>query len=113
MLCLSSFVDVKVRHLLLSFQFCISMVGVVILSLTTILVPAPEHLPDLFPLVISLYSCAHFGMFMVYFHYAQFTSVQPVTMTKAIEKTESKINDKEQTKFKFAKKNKQKKKKQH
>ena len=34
-------------------------------------------------------------------------------MTKAIEKTESKINDKEQTKSKFAKKNKQKKKKQH
>ena len=61
-----------------SFQFCISMVGVVILTFTSVLFPPPTHLPDLFPLMISVYSCAHFIMFLIYFHHAQFSSERPV-----------------------------------
>ena len=85
------------------------MVGVVILSLTAILVPPPEHLPDLFPLVISVYSCAHFLMFLAYFHHAQLFSGGPVS--KMAEISERKMVGKEQSKNKFANKNKAKKKK--
>ena len=96
---------------LVSFQFCISMVGVVILTFTSVLVPPPTHLPDLFPLMISVYSCAHFLMFLAYFHHAQLVSEKPVV--KFTERTEIKKTDGEPVKAKVGKKNKHKKKKQH
>lgn len=91
--------------------FCISMVGVVILTFTSVLVPPPTHLPDLFPLMISVYSCAHFLMFLAYFHHAQLVSEKPVV--KFTERTEIKKTDGEPVKAKVGKKNKHKKKKQH
>lgn len=54
-----------------------SSVGQVVLTLATIIVPPPERLPDLFPLVISVFSCAHFLVFAFYFHICQFTSNPP------------------------------------
>ena len=53
------------------FQFCISCVGQLFLSLAIVIFPPPAGLPDLFPLVISVFSCAHFLLFTAYFHYCQ------------------------------------------
>ncbi|XP_060555818.1 dolichyl pyrophosphate Man9GlcNAc2 alpha-1,3-glucosyltransferase-like [Ruditapes philippinarum] len=61
-------------NIFINLAFCISMVGVVILTLVMVLVPPPVHLPDLFSLVISVYSCAHFLLFTLFFHYCQFTT---------------------------------------
>ena len=60
-----------------------------ILTFTSVLFPPPTHLPDLFPLMISVYSCAHFLLFMAYFHHAQFVSERP-----AVKVTEKIVDDK-------------------
>ncbi|XP_053394685.1 dolichyl pyrophosphate Man9GlcNAc2 alpha-1,3-glucosyltransferase-like isoform X2 [Mercenaria mercenaria] len=61
-------------NIFIKLAFCISMVGVIILTLVAVMVPPPVHLPDLFSLVISVFSCAHFLLFTLFFHYCQFTS---------------------------------------
>ena len=67
------------------------MVGVVILTLVTVLVPPPVHLPDLFTLVISVFSCVHFLLFTLYFHYCQFAPESfPWKLTEKIQKIMSK-----------------------
>lgn len=63
-------------------QFTLSMIGVIILSACSLLVTPPIRLPDLFPVLISIYSCAHFLVFLVYFHVKQFMcTVVPVQLT--------------------------------
>ncbi|KAK3927387.1 Dolichyl pyrophosphate Man9GlcNAc2 alpha-1,3-glucosyltransferase [Frankliniella fusca] len=51
--------------------FFVSMIGCVILTLSSIFVKPPNNLPDLFPLLISVYSCLHFIIFLLYFNYKQ------------------------------------------
>ena len=46
----------------------------VLLTVASVTVAPPAHLPDLFPVLISAFSCAHFLLFLVSFHYLQFTS---------------------------------------
>ncbi|XP_071952540.1 dolichyl pyrophosphate Man9GlcNAc2 alpha-1,3-glucosyltransferase-like [Antedon mediterranea] len=55
--------------------FWLSMLGMSILCISHLLVPPPARYPDIYPLLISAYSCAHFLVFFVYCHYLQFTSV--------------------------------------
>ncbi|XP_066600567.1 probable dolichyl pyrophosphate Man9GlcNAc2 alpha-1,3-glucosyltransferase isoform X2 [Prorops nasuta] len=54
--------------------FTISMLGALTLSIASISVKPPEKYPDLFPLLISVYSCAHFSLFYLYFNYKQIFS---------------------------------------
>ncbi|WAR23270.1 ALG6-like protein [Mya arenaria] len=61
-------------NIFVTLAFCISCVGQVFLSLALVIFPPPAGLPDLFPLVISVFSCAHFLLFAAYFHYCQFTA---------------------------------------
>ncbi|XP_052774588.1 dolichyl pyrophosphate Man9GlcNAc2 alpha-1,3-glucosyltransferase-like [Mya arenaria] len=61
-------------NIFVKLAFCISCVGQVFLSLALVIFPPPAGLPDLFPLVISVFSCAHFLLFAAYFHYCQFTA---------------------------------------
>lgn len=96
--------------------FCISTVGVIMLGLALVIIPPPDRLPDLFCLVISIYSCGHFILFALYFHYCQF-SVSPLVFSRHY--SEKKNNGAQQVKSdlpnkakKNATKSKQKKKKQ-
>lgn len=94
--------------------FCISMVGIVILSLATAFIPAPTHLPDLFPLIVSVYSCGHFLLFLLFFHYQQFSAATPTSTTqrkhegvKMVQKSENKSKMSNVTKAVKSKKKKQ------
>ncbi|KAK3089053.1 hypothetical protein FSP39_000461 [Pinctada imbricata] len=60
-------------HLLEKFIFIISVIGVVILSIAIVTLTPPPHLPDLFPVLISLFCCGHYIVFLLYFYYHQFT----------------------------------------
>ncbi|KAL7288105.1 probable dolichyl pyrophosphate Man9GlcNAc2 alpha-1,3-glucosyltransferase [Trichogramma pretiosum] len=50
----------------------ISILGVLILSLCAKFLKAPKKYPDLYSLLISIYSCGHFVVFLIYFNYKQF-----------------------------------------
>ncbi|XP_068623597.1 dolichyl pyrophosphate Man9GlcNAc2 alpha-1,3-glucosyltransferase [Battus philenor] len=58
---------------LVSFYFFLSLIGVFVLTICTLFVNPPVKYPDLFPLLISVYSCSHFIMFFLYFNYQQFS----------------------------------------
>lgn len=51
--------------------FCGSIAGVSLLSVLGKFAEPPERYPDLFPLLISIYSCGHFLIFFAYFNYVQ------------------------------------------
>lgn len=76
-------------NIFVKLAFCVSTVGVVILTLVTVLVPPPEHLPDLFPLVVSVYACGHFLLFTIFFHYCQFASGFLSLYNKYLEKKDN------------------------
>lgn len=58
---------------LLKLTFGISLVCSMILTICFLFVKPPNHLPDLWTVLICLFSCAHFLAFAVIFHSAQFT----------------------------------------
>ena len=89
------------------------MVGLVILTIVTVTFPAPDRLPDLFAVLISVYSCGHFILFLMYFHYCQFTARGSSTPPVSKKSTTQKPNDKNSKVMKQAqpKLNKSKKKK--
>lgn len=51
--------------------FCVSVSGALLLSIVSQFVKSPEKYPDLFPLLVSIYSCGHFLTFFIYFNYVQ------------------------------------------
>ncbi|XP_034175630.2 dolichyl pyrophosphate Man9GlcNAc2 alpha-1,3-glucosyltransferase [Osmia lignaria lignaria] len=52
--------------------FHISILGIIILSVVSGFLKPPNRYPDLFSLLVSIYSCAHFIIFYLYFNYKQF-----------------------------------------
>ena len=56
-------------------QYVLSLFGAVGLTVATVTMKPPTHLPDLFPVLVSAYSCGHFILFLIYFHIKQFTCV--------------------------------------
>ncbi|KAJ8306127.1 hypothetical protein KUTeg_016672 [Tegillarca granosa] len=54
------------------FVFFLSIIGAVLLMVAMVTLKPPARLPDLYPVLISAYSCAHFLLFLVYFHIQQF-----------------------------------------
>lgn len=57
------------KHLL---TICfVSLAGCFMLTICSIAVSPPSQYPDLFPFLISVYSCAHFIAFFAYFNYRQ------------------------------------------
>ncbi|ELT91799.1 hypothetical protein CAPTEDRAFT_169550 [Capitella teleta] len=60
-------------HQLVNPVVFLSLFGMVSLLLANMVITPPAHLPDLFPVLIAVYSCAHFMLFAVCFHYLQFT----------------------------------------
>jgi len=59
----------KRTHLLVAFYG--SILGVLLLSIVSKFVEPPKRYPDLFPLLVSVYSCGHFLIFFIYFNYIQ------------------------------------------
>lgn len=49
----------------------ISLFGCVILTFCAIALKPPSKYPDLWSLIISVYSCMHFVLFLIYFNYSQ------------------------------------------
>jgi alpha-1,3-glucosyltransferase len=49
----------------------VSLAGCLVLTICSIALIPPSQYPDLFPLLISVYSCAHFIAFFAYFNYRQ------------------------------------------
>uniref|UniRef100_A0A2P2I4J2 Alpha-1,3-glucosyltransferase n=1 Tax=Hirondellea gigas TaxID=1518452 RepID=A0A2P2I4J2_9CRUS len=52
---------------------CCSALMSAVLALCLLLLSPPARYPDLFPVLISIFCCAHFVLFAVHFHYKQFT----------------------------------------
>ncbi|XP_043237532.1 probable dolichyl pyrophosphate Man9GlcNAc2 alpha-1,3-glucosyltransferase isoform X3 [Amphibalanus amphitrite] len=50
----------------------LSLTGYAVLALTSVTVSPPERYPDLWPVLVSLYSFAHFAGFFLYYHLIQF-----------------------------------------
>lgn len=48
--------------------FCVSLTGMLILSFSSCFIKPPERYPDLFALLVSIYSCIHFFTFFIYFN---------------------------------------------
>ncbi|KAF2901271.1 hypothetical protein ILUMI_04908 [Ignelater luminosus] len=55
-----------------------SLIGCVVLMLLMLIIEPPENYPDVFPLLISAYSCVHFVGFFIYFNIVQFKIPQAV-----------------------------------
>jgi alpha-1,3-glucosyltransferase len=63
--------------------FSLSLLGVLVLSISSGFLKAPKKYPDLFSLLVSVYSCAHFFLFLIYFNYKQFCAISvPVRKLK-------------------------------
>lgn len=56
---------------LVKLLFKLSMMGCVILFLCSSIANPPVRYPDLWPLLVSVYSCFHFCIFFLYFNYVQ------------------------------------------
>ena len=56
------------------FQGMLSILGALGLSIASLTVPAPSRYPDLWTVLISIYSCVHFLLFFLYFNYWQCVS---------------------------------------
>ncbi|CAK9832819.1 Dolichyl pyrophosphate Man9GlcNAc2 alpha-1,3-glucosyltransferase [Anthophora retusa] len=53
-------------------SFYSSVLGIIILSIVSYFFKPPTRYPDLYTLLISVYSCGHFILFYLYFNYKQF-----------------------------------------
>lgn len=67
---------------LLSTAFFFSILGMFWLTIGSVFVEPPPQYPDLFPLLVSVYSCCHFVMFFIYFNYQQMCIPYYVPMPK-------------------------------
>lgn len=67
-----SLMSINVKPLL-TIVFYLSIAGFVLLTICCKFVEPPKIYPDLFPLLLSVYSCGHFILFCLYFNYRQFT----------------------------------------
>lgn len=64
--------------------FYVSVLGALLLSIVSQFVKPPERYPDLFPLLISIYSCGHFLVFFIYFNYVQLFALRKEILANKI-----------------------------
>lgn len=62
--------------------FYVSISGALLLSVVSQFVKPPEKYPDLFPLLVSIYSCGHFLIFFIYFNYVQLFALRKKIASK-------------------------------
>ncbi|XP_059054835.1 dolichyl pyrophosphate Man9GlcNAc2 alpha-1,3-glucosyltransferase [Achroia grisella] len=71
---------------LLSVNFFFSFLGMVFMTVASVVIVPPPSYPDLFPLMISVYCCSHFLLFFIYFNHQQLSlpvSLPAVTKVKS------------------------------
>ncbi|CAH1776224.1 unnamed protein product [Owenia fusiformis] len=61
------------NNIVLKTFFWLSMLGCAAIWIVSLTLRPPARYPDLWPVIISLYSCGHFLLFLCYFHWKQFT----------------------------------------
>ncbi|XP_013195168.2 dolichyl pyrophosphate Man9GlcNAc2 alpha-1,3-glucosyltransferase [Amyelois transitella] len=77
--------DNSVLFTLLSINFFFSVLGMIALTIASMVVPPPPLYPDLFPLMVCVYSFSHFLLFLFYFNHQQLSismSLPAVTKVK-------------------------------
>ena len=62
--------------------FYASLLGCVLLTVGSVVLKPPARYPDLFPLLISVYSCVHFMAFFIYFSYRQIFTMNKCVKSK-------------------------------
>ncbi|XP_033738805.1 dolichyl pyrophosphate Man9GlcNAc2 alpha-1,3-glucosyltransferase-like [Pecten maximus] len=72
--------EYRLQRRLQKFTFYWSMFGVIALTALSVFATPPPKLPDLLPVLVSVYSCSHFLLFLVYFHVRQFQCKDSETM---------------------------------
>ena len=60
--------------------FYCSILGIIIFSFISGFMKPPKRYPDLFALLISIYSCGHFVAFYLYFNYKQFVHKKDIKL---------------------------------
>lgn len=65
-------------------EFYESISCALLLSIVIQIVKPPERYPDLFPLLISIYSCGHFLGFFIYFNYVQLFVLRKETVASKV-----------------------------
>ena len=51
-----------------------SIFGAILLSTACVTIKPLAKYPDLFTVLVSVYSCGHFVLFLIWFHYLQFST---------------------------------------
>ncbi|XP_033117052.1 dolichyl pyrophosphate Man9GlcNAc2 alpha-1,3-glucosyltransferase-like [Anneissia japonica] len=89
------------QHIAVRIIFWLSILGMSVLCAFHLVIPPPPKYPDLYPLFISAYSCAHFLVFFAYCQYLQFTTTDdekvrgPTDETFRNTKTKRKVHKKD------------------
>lgn len=65
---------ISANQLLHVLFYASSLIGCTALAVCHLFVQPPARFPHLFPLLISVYCCCHFLLFLVYFNYKQWTT---------------------------------------
>lgn len=65
-------------------EFYESISCALLLSIVIQIVKPPERYPDLFPLLVSIYSCGHFLGFFIYFNYVQLFVLRKETVASKV-----------------------------
>jgi len=60
---------------LLKLSFILSMIGAAAIHLMALIIKRPPQLPDLFPVLFAVYSCAHFLLALLFFNYVQIRNI--------------------------------------
>ena len=84
-------------------QECMSMLGASVLTFLSLSVDPPARYPDLWPVLVSIYSCGHFTTFLLISHYWQLTATSELDMTSDTALSKS-SNIKQRKKFQGKKK---------
>ncbi|XP_028404504.1 dolichyl pyrophosphate Man9GlcNAc2 alpha-1,3-glucosyltransferase-like [Dendronephthya gigantea] len=75
-------VDFKRTPTTIKLLFLVSMSCSVVLHILSHIIKPPGKYPDIFPLMISMYSCGHFLLFLIYFHVLQYHEYSAGDKTK-------------------------------
>ncbi|XP_041474928.1 dolichyl pyrophosphate Man9GlcNAc2 alpha-1,3-glucosyltransferase-like isoform X2 [Lytechinus variegatus] len=75
--------DKRRQSIIKDVAFWSSMLGAIALTTCSLVIQSPQRFPDLWPVLVSMYSCGHFILFLICFNYLQFTAEDSGQVTTA------------------------------
>nr|XP_054764087.1 dolichyl pyrophosphate Man9GlcNAc2 alpha-1,3-glucosyltransferase-like [Lytechinus pictus] len=66
--------DKRGQSIIKDVAFWSSMLGAIALTTCSLVIEPPQRFPDLWPVLVSMYSCGHFVLFLICFNYLQFAA---------------------------------------